>query len=280
MQPLVLFGELRCHRRLRRCGRRRPRERHRGPQRRKSSAPPAPFDLVNQSKHNPAALTARSQCVHLPGGGVTASMAGAARPCDATRGHCDACIGICVTTAARNAPSVRRSDRRSLFDYQTNWVQPHAGADRASPKLTGRKTSSITVFLGWFVDNGVTFPPDRDRWFDGITLQSRHRTDLRRQIRRVLTGPWAGSCDLIPVLPAIRAGGFQGIPSGQQEAGEKSAQRFGGGLVRRPLCGQLRQSKVHLLRSNVAFQTAASGDASGIVLIQNHCAGRARSSSC
>jgi len=127
--------------------------------------------LVNQSNIIQPRITARSQCVHLPGPGRYllngwGRSAGATATRDTVMLHWH--LRYNGGEECNVGPAVLTGDH--FLTTSTNWVQPATPAQIVVSEADWTQTSSITVFLV-VVDNGVTFPPTVTGWFDGITLQ-------------------------------------------------------------------------------------------------------------
>ena len=129
--------------------------------------------LVSQSDIAQARITARSQCIHLPGPGRYAlngwgrSGFGQLATRDSVLLHWQ------LRSNGEEACTAGLPDASGdhLLTTSNSWVRPANPAIIEVPAEQWTSNSSITVLLT-VIDNGVTSPPSVAGWFDGITLET------------------------------------------------------------------------------------------------------------
>lgn len=127
---------------------------------------------VSQSNIAQPRVTARSQCIHLPGPGRYllngwGRSAGAIATRDSVLLHWQ--LRHDGGEACNAGPPVASGDH--FLTTSTSWVRPTVPAQIVVSDADWTHTSSLTVALV-VVDNGITFPPAVTGWFDGITLDA------------------------------------------------------------------------------------------------------------
>lgn len=137
-----------------------------------AGAPGSGSVQVSQSNVAQPRVTARSQCIHLPGPGRYllngwGRSAGALATRDSVLLHWQ--LRHDGGEACNAGPPVAAGDH--FLTTGTSWFRPAVPAQIVVPEADWTHTSSLTVALV-VVDNGITFPPAVTGWFDGITLDA------------------------------------------------------------------------------------------------------------
>ena len=126
---------------------------------------------VSQSNIAQARVTARSQCIHLPGPGRYL-LNGFGRSAGAIGTRDSVLLNWQLRhdggEACNAGPPNNAGDH--FLTTGTGWVQPAAPAQILVTEADWTTNTSLTVALVVF-DNGITFPPSVTGWFDGISLQ-------------------------------------------------------------------------------------------------------------
>jgi predicted outer membrane repeat protein len=128
--------------------------------------------LVSQSNIAQPRVTARSQCIHLPGPGRYL-LNGFGRSAGAIGTRDSVLLNWQLRHSGGEAcnagPPNNGGDH--FLSTSTGWVQPAVPAQILVSEADWTSTTSLTVALVVF-DNGISFPPAVTGWFDGITLQA------------------------------------------------------------------------------------------------------------
>lgn len=137
-----------------------------------AGAPGSGSVQVSQSNVAQPRVTARSQCIHLPGPGRYllngwGRSAGALATRDSVLLHWQ--LRHDGGEACNAGPPVLSGDH--FLTTGTSWSRPAVPAQIVVSEADWTHTSSLTVALV-VVDNGITFPPTVTGWFDGITLDA------------------------------------------------------------------------------------------------------------
>lgn len=137
-----------------------------------AGAPGSGSVQVSQSNIAQPRVTARSQCVHLPGPGRYllngwGRSAGTLATRDSVLLHWQ--LRHDGGEACNAGPPVASGDH--FLTTGTSWSRPVVPAQIVVSDADWTHTSSLTVALV-VVDNGITFPPAVTGWFDGITLDA------------------------------------------------------------------------------------------------------------